>query len=455
MRKSLINKPGLLLALLALMLNHLVPAQQPQVIDEIVAVVGDKMILHSDVENQYMQYRLQGNISGSSEMRCQLLENLLFQKLLINQAILDSVEVSDAQVDMEMDRKLRYFINQIGSREKLEQYYQKSIVEIKEEFREVIRDQLIVETMQSTITANIQITPSEVKKFFNSIPPDSLPLINTEVEIGQIVKKPPVSPEEKARVRGRLQELRDRILKGESFTALAALYSEDPGSASKGGELGFFGRGELYPEYEAAAFSLKKGELSEIIESQSGYHIIQLIERRGDQINTRHILLMPKVSQEDLARAEQDLENIAALIRMDSVDFSSAAIKHSDDPNKNNGGMLINPLSGTTRFETSQLDPSMFFVIDKMEVGEVSEPVVMRTEEGTQAMRLLYLKTRTNPHKANLQEDYSRIQEWALDDKRAKVIQEWIDKKTRNTYIKLSERYKGCKFNYQWESDEG
>lgn len=436
---------------LTLMIPQTGWAQQAKVIDEVVAVVGSRMVLFSDVENQYLQFRLQGNTEGGREVRCQILENLLFQKLLINQAMLDSVEVSDAQVDAEMDRKLRYFISQIGSKEKLEAYYKKSIVEIKEEFRDVIRDQLIVETMKSNITSDLKITPSEVKKFYNAIPKDSLPLINTEVELGQIVKMPPVSATEKAEVRKKLSDLKERIAKGESFTALAALYSQDPGSAAKGGELGFFGRGELYPEYEAAAYALNKGEISEIVESKSGFHIIQLIERRGDMINSRHILLMPKVASEDLAKAKQDLDNIVSLIRMDSLTFETAALKHSDDPSKNNGGLMVNPMSGTTQFETSQLEPSVSFVINKMEVGEISEPVVMRTEEGTQAYRILYLKSRTEPHRANLREDYSRIQEWALEDKRTKAIQEWINKKTTNTYVKISDSYTSCKFTYTWE----
>lgn len=443
---------GILLTILMMLSGFSVKAQ-PVVVDEVVGVVGSRMILLSDIENQYLQFRLQGNVEGGRQMRCQILENLLFQKLLINQAALDSVEVTDAQVESEMDRKLRYFITQIGSQEKLEAYYNKTLVEIKEEFRELIRDQLIVETMQQNISADLTISPSEVRKFFNRIPADSIPLINAEVEMGQIVKKPPIRAEEKAAVRQRLSELRQRILNGESFTALAALYSEDPGSASKGGEIGLQSRGSLYPEYEAIAFALKKGEISDIVESEAGFHIIQQIERRGDMVNTRHILLIPKVSQEDLAKARTDLENVASLIRMDSLTFEKAAVKHSDDPGKNNGGMMVNPLTGTTRFETSQLDPSLFFVIDKMEEGEISAPVVMRTEEGRQAYRILYLKTRTAPHRANLKEDYSRIQEWALEDKRTRVIQEWINKKLENTYVHLSENYRDCNFSYRWTNE--
>lgn len=429
----------------------LLPLQaQEKTIDEVVAVVGDKMILLSDIENQYLQQRLQGGIQGAHAIRCEILENLLFQKLLIDQAVLDSVEVSDSHVDAEMDRKLRYFIAQIGSREKLEAYYKKSIPEIKEEFRELIRDQMIVETMQSNITKDIKITPSEVKAYFRRIPQDSLPLINAEVEIGHIVKQPPISPEEKLRVRQQLLDLKERILKGERFAALAALYSEDPGSAAKGGDIGFYSRGELFPPYEAAAFALKEGEISDVVESEAGYHIIQLVARRGEMIQTRHILIVPKVNPEDLAKARQDLDNVLALIRMDSLSFEKAASLHSDDPSKNSGGMLINPLTGTARFEMNQLDPSLFFIIDKMEAGQISDPVLMKTEKGGQAYRIVLLKVRTTPHRANLTEDYVKIQDWALQDKQTRALQSWMDKKMASTFIHINERYMDCGFRFTW-----
>lgn len=429
----------------------LLPLQaQEKTIDEVVAVVGDEMILLSDIENQYLQQRLQGGIQGAHAIRCEILENLLFQKLLIDQAVLDSVEVSDSHVDAEMDRKLRYFIAQIGSREKLEAYYKKSIPEIKEEFRELIRDQMIVETMQSNITKDIKITPSEVKAYFRRIPQDSLPLINAEVEIGHIVKQPPISPEEKLRVRQQLLDLKERILKGERFAALAALYSEDPGSASKGGDIGFYSRGELFPPYEAAAFALKEGEISDVVESEAGYHIIQLVARRGEMIQTRHILIVPKVNPEDLAKARQDLDNVLALIRMDSLTFEKAASLHSDDPSKNSGGMLINPLTGTARFEMNQLDPSLFFIIDKMEAGQISDPVLMKTEKGGQAYRIVLLKVRTTPHRANLTEDYVKIQDWALQDKQTRALQSWMDKKMATTFIHINERYMDCGFRFTW-----
>lgn len=423
---------------------------QDEVIDEVVAVVGSKIILLSDVENQYMQYRLQGSIKGGSSVRCQIFENLLFQKLLLNQAEIDSVEVTPDQVEDEMDNKLRYYIRQFGSKEKFEEFYKKSVEEFKEELREITHSQLMVQMMQYQITKDVKVTPSEVKSFFNSIPSDSLPLINSEFEIAQIVKNPPVSDEEIERIKIKLTDLRNRIIEGESFSAMAILYSEDPGSAKKGGELGSYGRGELYPEFEAVAFRLKDKEVSEIVETEAGYHVLQLIDRKGEYVNVRHILLQPKVSTDDLAKAQKILLRIRTQIESDSISFEKAAKIFSDDPNKNNGGLMINPNTGTTKFEADEIDPSVFFVIDKLEVGDVSEPTAMKTEEGKQAYRLIMLMKRTEPHRADLKEDYDKIQNWALEEKQSKIIKKWINKNASGTYIKINNHYKKCDFQNEW-----
>ncbi|HRY32479.1 MAG TPA: peptidylprolyl isomerase [Bacteroidales bacterium] len=423
---------------------------QGKVIDQVVAVVASWSILESDIENQYLQYKLQGNIADVSNIRCRILENLLFQKLMLNQAEIDSVTVTDEQVEEELNRKLRYYIAQFGSEEKFVEFYKKTIIEFKEEFRDVIRDQKLIEQVQYAITRDVKVTPSEVKRFFNQIPGDSVPMMNSEVEIGQIIKNPPVSVEEKIRVKDKLQVLRDRILKGEDFTTLAVLYSEDPGSAGKGGELGFVGRGELYPEFESIAFNLKKDEVSEILETKAGFHIIQLIERRGDYINVRHILLQPKVSDQDLVNARLILEKAARLVKSDSMSFEKAALDFSDDPSKNNGGLMINPETGTTKFEMDEVEPAISFALDKMNVGDISQPLLMRTAEGKQAYRLIYLKSRTVPHYANLKDDYDRIQIWALEDKNMKKIDQWISEKVAKTYINIIEDYLQCPFTHQW-----
>ncbi|MHC1708347.1 MAG: peptidylprolyl isomerase [Bacteroidales bacterium] len=423
---------------------------QDKVIDQVVAVVAGYSILESDIQNQYLQYKMQGVIANVSDLRCTILENLLFQKLMLNQAEIDSITVTDEQVETELNRKLRYYIAQFGSEEKFVEFYKKPIPEFKEEFREIVREQNKIEQVQFNITKDIKITPSEVKSFFNRMPKDSIPLLNAEVEIGQIIKNPPISVAEKVRVKDKLNELRNRILKGEDFTTLAVLYSEDPGSSKKGGELGFVGRGELYPEFEAIAFNLKKNEVSEILETQAGFHIIQLIERKGDYINVRHILLQPKVSPEDLSQARQILEKASLKIKKDSLSFEKAALEYSDDPSKTNGGLMVNMETGTTKFEMDQVDPAISFALDKMNVGDISQPLVMRTDEGKQAYRIVYLKSRTSPHRASLKEDYDRIQQWALQEKNMKTIDKWISEKVSKTYVNIIDDYKQCKLTHQW-----
>jgi peptidyl-prolyl cis-trans isomerase SurA len=437
-------KPAILLALLLWTFGA---NAQPtkQVIDQVIAVVGNNIVLKSDLENQYYQMLQQG-AEESENARCELLEELLFQKLLLHQAKLDSVIVNDSQVESEMDRRMRYFIQQIGSEEKLEEYYGKTITAIKEEFREIIRDQLLVQQVQQKITGNITITPSEVKSFFNKIPKDSLPFVNSELEVAQIVAIPKISEEAKDEARTKAEELRARVIKGESFATLAVLYSEDPGSSKRGGELGFVDRGVFVPEFEAVAFRLKIGQISDIVETQFGYHFLELIERRGERINIRHILVTPKVGQDDLRRARNYLDSIRTLIlNTDTLTFNDAAAMFSDDKEtKYNGGLLLNPMTGTNRFEADQLDPSVFFSVDKMKVGETSQPVSFQMPGGKQAFRLLYLKTRTEPHRANLKDDYQRIQDAALNDKQDKLINKWIEKKMSTTYFRLNEEYKSC-----------
>lgn len=426
-------------------------AQQEQVIDQVVAVVGKNIVLESDIETQYLSYRMQSGISGSaSEIRCVILEDIMYQKLMAAEAEVDSIEVSDIQVESELDRRLGMFINQFGSQEKLEAYYDKTLVEIKQELYDIVKDQLVTQQVQSGIIEGITVTPSEIRSFFRSLPTDSIPLIKTEFVIAEIVKKPPVNVEEKIRVKEQLLEFRKRILKGESFSTLAILYSQDPGSAKEGGELGFYGRGQLYPEFEAIAFKLKEGEVSNVVETEAGYHIIQMIERKGDYVNVRHILLVPKVAPEDLVKARNELDSVAVQIRADSITFDQAVEKFSDADNKNSGGLLINPYTGSTTFEAEQLDAQVSFTIEKMEVGELSNPVPMKTEDQKDAYRLLLLKEKREPHRASLEQDYSKIQEWALQDKQRKVVDKWINDKARKTYIRIIDHYKDCTFTNEW-----
>jgi len=426
-------------------------ASRDTIIDGVVAVVGSKMILKSDIEKQYLEFRLQGNIQGSpTSVKCLIMENMLFQKLLLNQAEVDSIKVTDAMVENELDRRMRYFINQAGSPEKLEDYFQKTIVEIKNDMRDVIRENLLIQEEQGKINKDMAITPSEVKNYFRKLQKDSIPEISSEIEIGIIVKQPVIGELEKQEAKDKLTSMKERIRKGDDFSTLSILYSEDPGSSKKGGELGMFKRGEMRPEFEAAAFKLKPGEVSDIVETEDGLHLIQMIERRGEYINVRHILIQPKVSALNMSKSKTLLDSVSDLIEQKKMTFADAVIRFSDDPSKNNGGLLVNQATGDTKFESSQLDPKIFFVIDKLKVGEISNPSIFKTERGKEEYRLYYLKKRTLPHKANLENDYSRIQELALEKKRVKVAETWIADKAAKTYIRIIEPYDKCKFQRDW-----
>lgn len=426
-----------------------------KVVDQVAAVVGANVVLLSDIEGQYQQMLQQTPLRGD-ELRCRILDQLLLNKLLLHQAGVDSVEVGEDQVEQKMNQNMNYFVQQIGSVEKLEAYYGKSITELKDEFRPKIREQLLVQQMQNKITGNLTASPNDVKTFFESIPSDSLPLINSEVEYAQIIRKVPVSAEAKKEARTKLEEFRDRIVKGEEFSTLAILYSQDTESAKQGGELGFVNRGDLVPEFEAAAFRLKNStEISPIIETQFGFHIIQLIERRGDRINCRHILLHPKVTPEDMVKTQQMMDSLCKEIRKGSITFAEATEKFSDDKDtKMNAGNVINPATGATRFETDQVDPNVLFQLDKMEISEVSNPMLTSTREGDNAYRVLMLKSRSLPHRLNLKDDYQRLQELALQEKQNTTLENWRNKKKQLTYIRIADEYKNCQQLSDWENNQ-
>ncbi len=424
--------------------------QQDTIIDGVIGIVGGNVILKSDVENQYFQIRSQGNIQGTAtKLKCQIFENLLFQKLLLHQAQVDSIAVTDAQVEVEMDHRMRYFISQAGSPDRLEEHFGKSLLEIKNELRDVIKEQMLTDQEQQKITKDATITPSEVKTFFKKIPKDSIPLISSEFEIGVIVKQPLIGDAEKQIAKDKLKNFKERVAKGDDFSTLAVLYSEDPGSSKQGGELGMFKRGEMRPEFEAAAFRLKPGEVSDVVETDDGYHLIQMIERRGDYINVRHILLQPKVSPVNLNKARVTLDSVASLIINKKITYDAAVVRYSDDPGRNSGGLMINPVSGNSRFEASQIDAKIFFVVDKLKTGDVSAPV-LTNERGKQDYRIYFLKTRTNPHKANLDEDYARLQQLALEKKKQEIIDAWIVVKLNSTFIAIMDDFHSCPFQRKW-----
>jgi peptidyl-prolyl cis-trans isomerase SurA len=444
-----------LLALVALITiaASFVQAQAPKgMIDKIIAVVGEKPILYSELQAQIQQIQAQNGVVDTT-LKCVILEDIILQKLLLNQAEKDSIEVTDAQVDQELDKKIRFFVNQIGSVEELEKYLGKSITQIKDDFKERIREQLLVQQMQSKLAGEIKVSPAEVKEFYNKIPKDSLPFVESEIQVAQILKKPPVNLVEKERVKKQLEEIRQKILDGKSFSSMAAFYSEDVGSAAKGGELGFVGRGDLVPEFEAAAFELKGKEISPVIESMYGFHIIQLIERRGETINVRHILLSPKPSATDLDKARVQLDSILREIRLGKISFDEAAIKFSDDADsKNNGGVMVNPASGSTYFEVSEMDQNLFFVVDKLKEGEISEPVLVRAGEKKEAYRIVMLRSRTKPHVANLDDDYQKIMAAAENEKREKRVQDWISRKRKSFYVRIDPMFESCDFVDDWKT---
>jgi peptidyl-prolyl cis-trans isomerase SurA len=428
------------------------PKPKGIIVDKVAAVVGKNLILASDIENQYSQALSSGE---TPPPKCSVLEELLFTKLLVHQAEVDSIEIPEKQVQQELDQRMRYYVAQVGSEEKLEEYYGKSIAQLKEDFKEDVREMLLARQVQQGITADVKVTPSEVRTMFNSFSVDSLPLLNAEMEIAQVVKKIEVNEDEKNIVREKIRKIRDRIVDGEDFATLAVLYSEDTESAKRGGELGFVGRNDLVPEFAAEAFNLKGKEISRIVESQFGFHIIQLIKRRGEMINVRHILISPKFSSADLKKAQLELDSIKNQIALGKITFEEAALKFSDDTEtKLNGGLLINPATGTTKFDVAEIEPGLFFILDKLKLGEVSDVTKQAGSDNKPAFKLLTIKSKSEPHRANLKDDYQRLQNIALQQKQAKTVNTWINKKRKQSYIKVTEEYMGCQFRNTWFDKE-
>ncbi len=427
-----------------------------KIIDRVIAVVGSNPLLQSELESNYQQMVAQQE-AVKEGTRCKLLEELLYQKLLLAQAQHDSLSVTEGQVDQELDRRMHYYLLQFGSEERFTAFYGKTVDDFKQDLRDNVRDLLLAQQMQSKITGDINVTPNDVKTFYNNIPKDSIPLINAEVEVGQIVKKPALTPEAKKEAKDKISNIRDRIMKGEaSFAALAALYSEDPGSANKGGLYEHIQRGQFVPEWDAQAFKIKQGEISEVFETMYGYFILQLIERRGDEVDARSLLIAPKVAVEDLLKAKLALDTIYTKLASDTTNFNDIAAKFSDDEeSKNSGGLIINPQTGASRFqmdELGQMDQNVAFAIDKLTIGQYTKPVPFSTRDGKQAYRILYLKTRTAPHMANLTDDYQKIQSIALAKKQEIAIQSWIKKKLIGTYVHITDDYKNCDYTNKWVS---
>jgi peptidyl-prolyl cis-trans isomerase SurA len=422
--------------------------QEKKLIDQIVGVVATRPILESDlVDPEYPDAAK----SESMPVKCKLLENLILQKMLINKAELDSLPVAEGDIDQEIDRRLGIMLRQMGSQEKLEEFYHKPMADFKAEQRVPIKEDLMAMEAKKKVVENVKITPSEVKVFFNKIPVDSIPKIGITYEIAHIVIEPAINPDELSDARNKIKLLRDRVIKGENFTVLARLYSDDPGSAAKGGELGLFNRGSMQPEFEAAAFNLKKkGDISEIIKTSFGYHIIQLIERKGEFVNVRHILITPKVSSFELDKAARRIDSVSDLVRKDSIKFDVAARRFSTDKSAVNGGDMINPSTLNNRFTENDLDPTMLAILEKLKVGEISRPIPMDTEDRRKAYQIITIKSKSLPHTASLNTDYDLFQNIALMTKKNEALEKWAKDKVTTTYIKVNDKYKECDFYKRW-----
>ncbi len=423
---------------------------QKNVVDKIVAIIGEEIILKSDIENAYLQEQGQGLVSSSADYRTELLERQLVQKLLMAQAQIDSIFVTEDQVENAVERQIEFFIGNAGSKERLEAYFGKPIEEIKDDMRAPFRERLITEQMQQKIVEKIRITPSEVRSYFKKLPKDSLPEMPDRYELQQIVLRPRISDAEKERIRERLREFREQILNGEkTFNTLAVLYSEDPQSAVRGGELGYIPRNQLDPAFAEAAFNLKPGRISKIVESEFGFHIIQLIDRQGDKINVRHILLQPKIADEEKEEALHHLDTIRRYIVDGKMTFEEAAAYFSSDKKTlNNGGLVADPQTADSRIARANIPGETAREINKLKVGEISMPFVSHSERGQEEYKIVKVKAFYPRHQANLEEDWQNFELMLTEEKQMSKLEKWIKEKQANTYIHIDEEYRNGKFRY-------
>jgi len=431
---------------IGLLLLPLIMRAQP-VVDKIVAQVGDKIILMSEVESYYFDALQRGDVP--EDYRCLILQELISQKLMLIQAQKDSVEVTDDEVESNIDNRIRYFESMFGSQEKMEEFYGKSVQEIKEEFREEVKNMLLVDKMRGTIFGVMSVSPNEVKEFYNTIPADSLPFINAEVEYSQIVMVPKANAEQKQIAKDKAEDILKRIRGGEDFCKLASIYSGD-GSKDNCGDLGCQTRETFVTEFSAAAFRLQPGEISEVVETQFGYHIIKMESRQGDKACLKHILIMPPVTNINLVSTTKKMDSVRADIVAGKLSFCDAAKKYSDDESTNKTcGIVINQQTGGSTFEISELAPDDYYSIENLKPGEVSTVLPYTTFDGKKALRIIMLNDQTEPHQMNLKDDYARLQQYALNQKEQKAMADWIKQKAEREYIRIDENYSGCTTIYE------
>ena len=452
--KNFMNFKFVVLCALALMTGSAVYGQD-NVIDEVVWVVGDEAILKSEVEEARMSALYEGR-KFDGDPYCVIPEEIAVQKLFLHQAALDSIEVAESEVIQRVDQMTNMYIANIGSREKMEEYFNKTSSQIREALRENAREGLKVQRMQQKLVGEIKITPAEVRRHFKDLPQDSIPYIPTQVEVQIITQQPKIPLEEIEDVKSRLREYTDRVNKGESFSMLARLYSDDRGTAINGGEMPFTGRGYLDPAFANVAFNLQDpNKVSKIVESEYGF-IIQLMEKRGDRIKVRHILLKPHVPEEALMAGTARLDSIADDIRNGKFTFEEAAsVLSQDKDTRNNHGLLPNPQTNTSKFEMQELPPEIAKVVDKMKVGEISEAFTMIPQKtGKEECVIVKLKSRINGHKATISEDYQNLKEIVLEKRRDEMLDKWIREKQKHTYVRINENWKNCTFKYPgWIKD--
>lgn len=445
------NKIYTFLLLVAAMVSTPVAQAQDNVIDEVIWIVGDEAILKSEVEEERLRAQYEGQqISG--DPYCVIPEQIAIQKLFLHQAEIDSVVANESSVSHQVDMRINYYISQIGSKEKMEEYFRKTSSEIREEMMTTVRNQMIIQQMQQKLTEHIKPTPAEIRRYYNSLPEDSIPLMPAQVEVQILSFEPPVPVEETERIKSRLREFTERINSGKAdFAMLARLYSEDTESAKRGGELGFVGRGQLVSEFADVAFNLNDPKkVSRIVQTEYGYHIIQLIEKKGERINCRHILLRPRVSADDKVSAINRLDTIRRDIEAGKITFEQAVIRYSEDKNTAmNAGLMTNPNTGSTRFEYQNLAPEVAKQIYSMQEGDISAPFVMMDQQrNKEVCAIVRLRKKTDVHRANLTDDFQTIKGMLEQKQSAEFIHNWILQKQKTTYVQIDPKWAGCDFQY-------
>jgi peptidyl-prolyl cis-trans isomerase SurA len=451
------NKLRKILVFAAVMALGLRLSAQSNNADKVVAIVGDNIILNSEIEVQYYQ-QLQNNqnVALPPDARCRILDNLVLDKMFLAQANLDSLTASQDEIDGELDRRVKYFMSMFGSKEKMEEYYGKSVLEMKEDFTEDIKNQLLSDKMKNKIFTGMKVSPQEVKAFFAQIPKDSIPYFNSELQLGQVVMYPKITDEEKETARKKLEKIRKDIVGGADFSLQAILYSEDPGSASDGGNLGIIERGELVPEFEAVAYKLDEHKMSDIVETPFGFHLIMVDEKRGNKLKLRHILIKPKTSYSDLVSVKSRIDSVQHALSVDSMTFREAVAQYSDDENsKMNGGLITNPKTQSTYFEKADVDGTLIFTLDRMKVGTYSEVMPYtftdKTGEKKEGYRIIYLKSETKAHIANLNTDYTKIQSATKQKKQQEELTRWIGLNKGHIYIKIDPSFSSCVQLQKWK----